>query len=57
VTGRAPPGEGGTLFAVSGDAIWFERDGRVVRWDGTREREEGTPKQALASLVLEWSQR
>lgn len=57
VTGRPPPGEDGTLFAVAGDAVWFERGGRVVRWDGTREREEGTPKQALATLVLEWSQR
>jgi molybdopterin adenylyltransferase len=57
VTGRAPPGEPGPLFAVSGDAIWFERRGRVIRWDGAREREEGTPRQALASLVLEWSQR
>jgi hypothetical protein len=57
VTGRSPPGEPGTLFAVSGDAVWYERAGRVVRWDGTRERDEGSSKQALASLVLEWSQR
>lgn len=57
ITGRPPPGTTGSLVAVTGDAVWFERDGRVVRWDGQREREDGSVKQALASLVLDWSQR
>lgn len=45
------------LYAVDGGAIYVERGGRIVSWDGRRERDEGTPRQALASLVLRWSQR
>lgn len=57
LTGRRPPSDSGVLFAVSGDAVWILRGSRVVKWDGTRERDEGSPKQVLASLVLHWSNR
>jgi molybdenum cofactor biosynthesis protein B len=57
VTGAAPDDPSGALFAVAGETVWIDRGGRAVRWDGRREREEGTLKQALASLVLHWSQR
>ncbi len=56
VTGRAPPG-GGRVFAVQADAIWIERDLKVLRWDGSKLREEGRVAQVLASLVLAWSRR
>ncbi len=55
-TGRAAPQPGRPL-ALSGGSVYLERDGRVVRWDGSRLREEGSVKQVLATLVLEWSQR
>lgn len=55
-TGRVPP-EPGRLFALSEGVIYLERDGRIARWDGRRLREEGSARQVLASLVLEWSQR
>lgn len=57
VTGRAPRDPSGQLFAVSGDAVWIERAGRVIKWDGRSERDEGNPKQVLATLLLEWHQR
>lgn len=56
--GRPPPrAEDAALFAVAGDAVFVERDGKVFRWDGHKETPLGTPKQALASLALEWSRR
>jgi hypothetical protein len=57
LVGRRPEDGAGPLFAVSGDALWFERGRKIARWDGRRETDQGTPNQALASLVLEWSQR
>jgi len=57
VTGREPPEPGGSLFAVESDAVYILRDGQVYRWDGRREQQHGNVKQALASLVLAWSQR
>lgn len=56
ITGRAAPG-GGELFAVEGDAVYLLRDRKVVRWDGKREQDQGTASQALASLMLRWTQR
>jgi hypothetical protein len=55
-TGRALP-EWGTLFAVEAAAVLVTRGGRVWRWDGRKEEDMGTPTQAMASLVLRWSQR
>jgi hypothetical protein len=57
IAGRAPKDVSGEPFAVQGDALWIQRGNRAIRWDGQRERDEGTVKQALASLVLEWSSR
>lgn len=57
LVGRAPPTPGGQLFAVAGDAVYVERDGKVTRWDGHKEAPLGTTRQALASLALEWSRR
>ena len=47
----------GTLFAVEGDAVYVERAGKVSRWDGRKEVACGSPTQAMATLVLRWSQR
>ncbi len=57
VTGSAPRNTAGQLFAIAGDGVWIERDRGVVHWDGRRERDVGNIKQALASLVLHWSNR
>lgn len=57
ITGRKPPQWEGYLFAIQGDAIWIERDGQVFKWDGRRETNDGSPKQVLASLMLQWSNR
>ncbi len=57
VTGRAPTDPQGTLFAVTADAVYIERNAHVSRWDGRHERDVGNARQALATLVLEWSQR
>ena len=55
-TGRKAP-EGGDLFAVDGSVVYLRRGRTVVSWNGQEERAMGTPSQALASLVLRWSQR
>ena len=57
VTGRAPSDVSGELFAVDGETVWIQRGRRVFKWDGSRERDDGNPKQVLASLVLRWSGR
>lgn len=54
--GRPAPG-GGALFAVEGEAVHLLRERRVWRWDGRKEQDQGTPSQALASLMLRWAQR
>jgi molybdenum cofactor biosynthesis protein B len=57
VTGNQPKDCSGTLFAVAGDAVWFEQGGSVKRWDGRKLTDEGFPKQVLARLALNWSNR
>lgn len=57
VTGRKPLDTRGVLFAVERDAIYVQRGDRVFRFDGRKEQDQGTTKQALATLVLGWSQR
>ncbi|MEQ1508087.1 MAG: hypothetical protein ABMB14_38010, partial [Myxococcota bacterium] len=57
LTGRRPTGVVGPLVAVAGDVVWFERERKVIRWDGRRERDEGSIGQLLASLALDWSTR
>jgi molybdopterin biosynthesis enzyme MoaB len=57
VTGTTPTDATGTLFAVDHDAVYIERAGKVYRWDGRRERQEGNPKQALVTLALGWHTR
>ena len=57
ITGSAPRDDSGRLFAVEGDAVWIVRDQRVFRFDGRKEHDMGTAKQALASLALAWSAR
>jgi len=47
----------GTLFAADTHGLYLLRGGRVIRWNGRKERDTGTPKQALASLLLSWSSR
>jgi hypothetical protein len=55
-TGRAPSA-GGELFAVEGRTVYLKRGTAVFAWDGRQERTMGTTSQALASLVLRWSNR
>jgi len=57
VTGRKPRDTSGTLFAVGPDAVLIERGSAVYRWDGRREENMGTPKQALSTLMIHWSNR
>lgn len=53
----APLPSFGTLFAVEGSSVLVSRDRKVWSWDGRQERDEGTAPQALASLLLRWSQK
>jgi hypothetical protein len=55
-TGAPLPGFG-TLFALDGSAVYTRREAKVWSWDGRKERDEGSPGQVLASLLLRWSQR
>jgi molybdopterin biosynthesis enzyme MoaB len=57
VTGSPPPADGADseLFAVEADAVYLLRGGRVHRFDGRKESAMGTPKQALVTLALAWS--
>lgn len=57
VTGQAPRHPEGRVFAVGGSTVWIERNGRVFRFDGRKERDEGSPGQVLATLVLDWHAR
>ena len=57
ITGSEPPSMEGSLFAVTSKAVWIVRGRRVFKWDGRRERDDGSPKQVLASLTLLWSNR
>jgi hypothetical protein len=57
VTGRAPADTSGELFALDGSTVWIQRGSRVIKWDGSQERDDGNPKQVLSSLVLRWSNR
>lgn len=55
-TGAALP-VWGALVALEAGAVYTQRGSRVYRWDGRRETDAGTHSQALATLVLRWSQR
>jgi len=57
ICGRAPADTSGMLFAVSSDTVWILRGRRVFKWDGSREKDDGNPKQVLSSLTLFWSNR
>jgi molybdopterin adenylyltransferase len=57
ITGRVPPDPTGELYAVDHDAVYIQRGKWVYRWDGHRERKEGNPNQALATLLMSWHQR
>jgi molybdenum cofactor biosynthesis protein B len=57
ITGRRPGAPLGPLFAVTTGATYHRAGARIVKWDGHKERDEGTPKQVVASLCLEWSTR
>ena len=54
-TGKASDA-GGEIFAVEGRTVYLRRGSRVFAWDGRSEQAMGTTSQALASLVLRWSQ-
>ena len=57
VTGRAPKDTSGELFAVQGDQVVIQRGSRAIRWDGVKDKDDGTIKQVLATMVLDWSRR
>lgn len=52
-----PPPADGELFAVDHDAMYIARGADILRWDGNRLEKEGSEQQAIASLMLRWSQR
>ena len=52
-----PPLEGARMFAVERGEVWVETDTSVLKWDGRKLRDQGTAKQALATLALRWSSR
>lgn len=57
VTGRRNKNSEGELFAVEQGRVWTQRGPLVYEWDGKKERNVGNDRQALASLLLSWSQR
>ncbi len=57
MTGRRNKNAEGELFAVEQGRVWTQRDSLVYEWDGKKERNVGSIQQALASLLLSWSQR
>jgi molybdenum cofactor biosynthesis protein B len=57
ITGRVPKDRSGQLMAVQGDAVWIARGTRAIKWDGNRETDDGTIKQALATMLLSWVSR
>jgi hypothetical protein len=57
MTGRRNKNAEGELFAVEKGRVWTQRDSLVYEWDGKKERNVGSIQQALASLLLSWSQR
>lgn len=57
VVGKPPLKPDGKPFAIDEKEVWLLRERRVVKWDGRRERDDGSPKQVLASLALSWSNR
>ena len=57
LTGRRIKNPEGALFASEKGRIWVERNEMVYEWDGKKETNIGTRNQALASLLLSWSQR
>lgn len=48
---------GDRIIAIESNAVYIQRNLDVIRWDGRRERDMGTVRQAIASLILQWSQR
>ena len=56
VTGSAPETDG-ALFAVSADAIWIQQGERALRWDGSSLKDDGTCKQVLSTLLMDWHSR
>lgn len=57
VTGRAPRDTTGTLFAVTGTSVYLQRGRQIIEWNGRKETTAGSPKQALATLMISWSNR
>lgn len=57
VTGRAPKKTNGELFALNGDTVWIQRGIRIVKWDGSNEKEDGNFKQSFNSLLMDWHSR
>ncbi|MEC7987225.1 MAG: hypothetical protein VX278_18795 [Myxococcota bacterium] len=49
--------QSGTLFALEQQTVYYQISGHVFSWDGKKEKSMGTVKQAIASLLLSWSQR
>ncbi len=57
ITGRTPKDSDGEVYAIQGDTVWIQRGSKVIRWDGRREFDDGSPKQVMATLMLHWSNR
>jgi len=52
-----PLKEWGALYGLGIHAVYVERDGRVSKWNGMRERDLGGQPTAVAELIKEWSRR
>ena len=57
ITNRPPPKTDATVFAIDSRSLYYESAGTIFHWDGKKERNFGTPNQALSSLLLQWSQQ
>ena len=55
-TKEASP-NGGQPFAINGNVVYLERKNTIYSWDGKQEAAIGTTKQAISSLMLDWSQK
>ena len=57
ITKRRPPKTDATVFAIDSRSLYYESAGTIFHWDGKKERNMGSPNQALSSLLLQWSQQ
>ena len=50
-----PLKEWGQLFALGRHFVYVQRGDKIISWNGMRERELGSPGNALGELIAEWA--